>query len=235
MFRFALAPLIAFVAALPLCSQSTPARLSTPRLGFVRMQDGSVRAVSGGPANFVVGEPLLKNAVSASFSSSASIVAFTDRIAVFDATLTLIAEQPITDPALVGISGDADTAIAWIAKTSSAIYWTRSGFVSVELQNLPAGKVWSIRKTGHTAVLLFADQQATVSLDTGNLIDCYTIPGGTAAAIAQATGQKADDLTVEQMGDRYIHVFSRADWRTWVLRAPGSGDAWELPAAKDSQ
>lgn len=233
MLRFLLTSVL---AAVVLSGQPSGPSLSTPKLGAVRMPDGSVRAVFGAPGSFVLGEPILRRSVAASFSDSGGLVAFADRLVLLDSQMAVIGQQPISHSAMVGITAGPETAVAWIADASTLLFWDGESFSSVEVQNLPSGKVWSLTRSGERAVLQFEDGQATVSLETGNLIDYRVVPDGPKASIAQAVGQNKADINVERMSDRYIHVSSRTDHRTWVLRGNDTqGRVWELPAAKEQQ
>lgn len=219
-----------------LCGQAlqTP-RLATPQLGAVRLADSSIHRVYGVVGNFVLGDPLLTSAHSASFSSSSGLVAFSDRILLLDRNMATLATQPIEGNAITSVTAGANTAIAWISDKSVLWFWTGSAFASVAVQNLPSGMVLSVRRTGVQATLLYADKTATVSLETGNLIDCREVSDATLASVEKATGVNSPDLVIEQMNDLYVHVSSHSDNRTWVIRADGLGRAWELPAAKEAK
>lgn len=229
MFRWPV--LLAFSALALSTGSSLPLSLQTPRLGIVRMNGGAVRPVFGGAGSFVLGDVVLRGIQSASFSDAGGMVAYPDRIALLDATLTEIGAAPIRNPALVSISGDAMTAVAWVPKDSSLLYWTGTAFAVTVPQNLPDAPVIAVRRSGNQAMLLFKDQEATVSLETGNLLDCHGIVNELPQRVSDATGQKPSDLTIEQMSNGLIHILSRADARTWVMRAGAEGPAWELPAA----
>jgi hypothetical protein len=174
--------------------------------------------------------------VAASFSDSAGIVAYADHLAILDSQMAVIARQPISHPALVGITAGPETAIAWFADTSTLLFPNGESFSSVECQNLPSGAVWSVTRSGRRAVLQFDDGQATVSLDTGNLIDYRATPGDAKESIARAVAQNKADISIERMSRRYLHVSSRTSKSTWVLQGDDSQDrVWELPAAKEQQ
>ena len=227
--------LISMFASWVFCAESATPRLSTPRIGEVRLSDGSIRRVVGSPGGFVLGSPLIRGALSASFSDKGGIVALANKLVILDHLVNPIGEEPVEGPAIVNVSGDPTTAIAWIAKNSTLVFWSGTSFTSVTAQGVPNGNVWAIRRSGNQAVLMVDEQQVTVSAATGNLIDCHPVPGIRPTAVAQATGQNIDDLTIEQMSDQYLHVFSRVDARTWVVTANGDGRLWELPSAKANQ
>lgn len=194
--------------------------VETPTLGFVRLGDGTIRAVYGGPGSFVVGPAKLKGVVSASFSNAGGLVAYADRIDLVDAHLQFVDEQPTRGPALVSIGSDRNSGIAWVAADAALIFWTGSEFRLVHAGNLPSGRVKALARKGDTAVLTFGDQQATVSLADGNLIDCHPTPDA------------LNDAVAERMNDEFVHLLPDRDDRTWV---EGRGHRWELPAARDSQ
>src|SRR5579875_1764717 len=68
--------------ALPVCFAAglLPAQVSIPRIGLARYADGSVWAVNGLRANFVLGTRLLTTVTAASFSDAGGLVAIPGEI-----------------------------------------------------------------------------------------------------------------------------------------------------------
>jgi hypothetical protein len=221
--------IICLAAAAHCCQAAKPTQVATPSLGLVHLQDGSVHEVLGVPGSFVLGPAVFHGTDSAAFSGTAGIIAFPDRLVLLDNTFAQVGQQAITGPAIVSVDGDADGAIAWLPRQKTLSFWTGNAFASVEPQGLPEGEVWSVRRTGLEAILLVGNQQATISLETGNLIDCHVVPETQREAIAKSTGQNATDLVIERMNAKYLHVSSRTGARTWVVT--NESRIWELPAA----
>src|SRR5437588_8069929 len=97
-----------------------PAQVSAPRVGFARFAGGSVHAVSGLPANLVVGNLSIARADSLSFSDSGGLLARNGQIDLVDANAQPVASFASGETVpLLNIDGALTTAIAWLPSSHS--------------------------------------------------------------------------------------------------------------------
>lgn len=246
----------------PLLALVLHAEVQVPQMGSVRCADGSVRAVYGVPASFVLGKPLLLSAVSSSFSAGAGIVATRDAIQLLDPSGGPLALSPSPDPeALVDIGKDAFSAVAWLPGTSSLLYWDGNGFRRTEIPAPPAGRIVGVRRSASSAVLLVLEDGAAseheISLSSGYLLSTRLLNdvAGPALKVGEflvSTGQAeieidgpggrrsisvpAANLALERMASDWIHVFSARSTRHWALQLDqGTVQLFELPAASPQE
>jgi hypothetical protein len=221
-----------------------PAQVSAPRVGFARFAGGSVHAVSGLPANLVVGDLPIARADSLSFSDSGGLLAHNGQIDLVDANAQPVASFTSGEAApLLNIDGALTTAIAWLPSSHSILHWDGKGFVSTEV-NL-AGEIIGLQFIEPDKARLLVRQAdasisvVTVSLKTGQVIDSQTVPGIEGNAFAQhsffiaansktlvvesANGQRrvlplaAPDITIERMSSDWLHIFSVSSGEHWAL------------------
>jgi hypothetical protein len=221
-----------------------PAQVSAPRVGFARFAGGSVHAVDGLPANFVVGDLPIAHADRVSFSDSGGLLARNGEIDLVDADAQPVASFASGEAApLLNVDGALTTAIAWLPSSHSILYWDGKGFVVTEAN--VAGEITALQLSDPERARLLVRQGdasvsvVTVSLKTGQVIDSQTVPGIEGNAFAQhaffiaansktlviesANGQRrvlplaAPDITIERMSSDWLHIFSVSSGEHWAL------------------
>jgi len=221
-----------------------PAQVSAPRVGFARFAGGSVHAVSGLPANLVVGDLPIARADSLSFSDSGGLLAHNGQIDLVDANANVLASFASGEASpLLNIDGALTTAIAWLPSSHSILHWDGKGFVVTEAN--VAGEITALQLSDPERARLLVRQVdasisvVTVSLKTGQVIDSQTVPGIEGNAFAQhsffiaansktlvvesANGQRrvlplaTPDITIERMSSDWLHIFSVSSGEHWAL------------------
>ena len=196
------------LCALALCvTQTLPAQLSAPKAGVVRYSDGTVHAVYGLPANYIVGSQVLASADAVSFSDRGGIVAKNGRILLVDPSFHTLAEYDSGESSpLLNIDEDLTSAVAWLPTQRSLVYWTGSAFVAVAVNgSAVTGAVTSVWLANErTAKMIAANpdggvSQASVSLRSGELTSLDALPGIRETAFHQQSFlvfQDANVLTI---------------------------------------
>lgn len=243
---------------LPFVALVLQAQVQVPQLGSVRCGDGSVRPVYGVPAVFVLGKPLLTDAVSASFSEKGGIVATIDTVRLIDASGRTLNDVKTMDPgAVVGIYLDLTSALAWLPASSSLLYWQDEAFHLTTLPFPLIGQVTSVYREGSQAVLLVTENNHSVSrnevsLSSGEITSVRLLPNVTGPAFSTGsyllsgteTGIEIEgpdghaslplpvrELVMEQMTTGWIRIGSLKSARSWALHLkPGVVEVYELPA-----
>jgi hypothetical protein len=227
-----------------LLAAALPAQVSAPRVGLARFAGGSVHAVSGLPANFVVADVPIARADSLSFSDSGGLLARNGEIDLVDANAQSLASFASGEAApLLNIDGALTTAIAWLPSSHSILHWDGKAFALT--QTALDGDITAVQWIEpEKARLLVRQADASVSavivsLTTGQVIDSQTIPGIEGHAFAQhsflvaadsktlviesANGQRrvlplaAPDLIIERMASDWLHIFSASSGEHWAL------------------
>ncbi len=223
------------------------AQLRVPRAGAVRYGDGTVRQINGLDANFAVGEQISAASDAISFSDSGGLVFKDGNIQLLSADGQVVSTYDSGEPsALLNVDGDLTTAIAWLPVRQALLHWTGKSFVFTEVHGIDSsGVVSSVRKaSSNIAKLLITEAggnvcEATVSLETGELISLDVVPGVRGPAFQQdaftvfhdeqgleiqsASGSmrtlplSANDLTFERMSSDWVHVSSASTKRHWAL------------------
>ncbi len=260
-FVFVLA-LSCFATLQILCGQIVAASpLSSPRVGVVRYASSGVYLLYGLPGNYVVGPRVLDGVDDASFSEQGGMVARNGSLTLLGSDLSAVGtvETGETKPVL-GMDGDLTTAIAWLPSAQRLVHWNGQAFASVSAPDLSReGSVSSVSKRdSKTAWLLLHSSsgsvsEASVSLETGQLISVTTLAGARGQAFRQrsfvifpdkqelvitapSNGDAkrlplaGNDLKVERVSSDCLHVSSPAAQRDWLLHFHGGNfDLTELP------
>ncbi len=225
---------------------SLAAQISAPKVGVARYADHSVRAIYGLPAAFLVGERLTAPADAISFSDSGGLVSRGGKIQLVRRDGSVVTEHDSGETApVLNIDGDLTTAIAWLPSRHALLHWNGRSFVLTPLTSAISENVTSLHvQSAHSAKLLLATPdghvlEATVSLDTGDLMSINPLPGVRAPAVQQysflvfhdkrgleiqsadgtlrSISLPASDLTIERMSSDFLHLVSSATQRSWVL------------------
>lgn len=243
---------------LPLIVVLLQGQIHTPQAGFIRCADGTVKAVYGVPGAFVLGRPILGSVVSSSFSEQGGIVATRDAIRVLDAIGNPVAEFSSADSgALVDMETGASSAIAWLPASLSLLSWDGKAFHETQMGAPVAGQVIAVRLAQGAAVLTVLDQDAvseqTIALNSGYLLSVHFLAGVHAPVMQVGTsivfrGERAleidgpaghqsldfplQEIRLERMSSRWIHILSTNSRRHWALHVTARGDSelCELPA-----
>lgn len=242
---------------------SLEAQVAIPQVGSVRCPDGSLRAVFGVPASFVLGRPIMQPVDAVSFSGDGGLVSAKGRIQLFGRSGSPVSEFETGDlAALVNIDGGLQTAIAWLPASHSILYWDGTLFLRTDVPDEIRGTVTSIRRDAENARLLVLEDKAvvelTIALTSGNTVSALPLSGiegpafpeGESIVFQDRDGLEiegpngvrrtvplaATDLRIERMGTQWLHLSSAASRQHWALHVtPKSVDLSQLPAATASE
>ena len=186
MSRTLVAILIAFGAA-----AVTPAQVKPPTLGIARLGDGSVRTLYGLPDNVIVDSHRLGLYEAASFSDQVGLVASAGRIQLVSTTFVALGEYESTElHPLLNADGAASSAIAWLPSSQSLLHWTGSAFAATAVNGIDRSFVATAVRVASSglAQLLLTDPnssvfEASVSLETGELVSLKSLAGVTGPAL----------------------------------------------------
>jgi hypothetical protein len=248
-----------FVSVLSLGAALLSAQITPPRIGFARFSDKTLHPVYGVNSNFIVGDALLTSVSAASFSNQFGIVAIPGHIQVLRSNLTVIADYESTDSApVVGIEGDASTAVAWIPSRQTLLHWDGSALAPVKVLALDSPVISVRLKNAKTAEFLLAQSgavaKASISLDNGTIVGFRTVPAAqspaieqssytlwvhngvlrieTANGIIQETPLFAVDVRLERISSDWVQIASRSSNQAWLLHLTTSAlQLYELPTA----
>ncbi|MBV8897125.1 MAG: hypothetical protein JO051_11485 [Acidobacteriaceae bacterium] len=262
---FALAAAVVLSAALiVLTAAYSTAQVRPPAIGIARLPDGSVRNLYGLPADVVVDSRSLGSFDAASFSDQAGLVAKGGRIQLVNTIFTALGEYGSDEAQpLLNVDGDARSAIAWLPSSQSILYWSGENFVVKAVSGLDASlKATSVRVAGRErAQLLMTNAQgavleATVGLESGNVISLKWLPGmrgeafwqgsnllfagdggigvvsadGAVRALGAVTGGGVD---FQHISSKWVLVTSRSDGRLWAVHFSGDEIGMsEVPAPR---
>lgn len=237
--RAAVVLFIASAAVLPL-----EAQLSAPQAGNVRYANGSVHAVYGFDANFIIG-PSWAKASAAAFSKQGGILASSSEIELLRSDGSIAGIYASSEPhPLLDVGENLKTAIAWLPASNTLLWWSGSGFQATQLAGTLPGTATSIESNGVTATLLVSGPTGTVlrvklALATGDITSTGEIPGARGPAFAQngyivfrnneglaieqANGDirtlpfPAPDFAIERMSSDWLHIHSAGMHQDWAL------------------
>jgi hypothetical protein len=205
-----------FRSALPVCFAAglLSAQVGIPRVGLVRYADGSVWAVNGLKANFVLGTRLLTAVTAASFSDSGGLVAIPGEIDLVRVDGSVV-ERYKTDEAqpVLDISGALPTATIYLPSTHTALHWNGSSFGAAD---------------GEAAEPVF-HQKTFVLFRDGQGLEVQAADGTVRTLPISAT-----DVKMERMADSWIHISSATAHRDWALLLSSTEmQLSELPAPRE--
>lgn len=229
------------------------AQVSTPPIGIARFSDASVRNVYGLPQNLIVDSNSFGSFDAASFSDEVGLVAVNGQIQLIKPDFTVIGEYDSADSRiLVNVDTGPGSAIAWLPTSQSLVHWNGAEFAVTSVVGLdPSMRVTAVRvqRRGRAQFLLMERDrsvfEASVSLETGNVLSLRVLPGVYGHALWQASsilfedanglelmgpdgsvqtlGVTARDVEFARMSSTWILVSSRSQGRIWALHI-GSGD-----------
>jgi hypothetical protein len=222
------------------------AQVSIPEVGLARYADQTIRSIYGVPANFIVGEKLFDRADAVSFSGSGGLVSTNGRVELVTPDGTILGQYDSSETTpLLNIESDLETAVAWLPAHHVLLHWNGQGFSATQVEDAPSGAVTSVQLASpNSAKLLVMDSgkqvfEATISLETGNLISSDVLPGVQGPAFRQhsfvvfhdsqgleiesPTGDRrtlpleASDISIERMSSDWLHLYSQATDQHWAL------------------
>jgi hypothetical protein len=201
--------------AFPVCFAAglLPAQVGIPRIGLVRYADGSVWAVNGLKANFVLGTRLFTAVTSASFSDADGLVAIPGEIDLIrlDGSIVGRYRTEETQPSL-DIPGGLTSATIYLPATHTAVRWNGTRFDATDGENPdPVFQQGTFR--------VFSDSQG---------LEVQAADGTVRTLPITAT-----DLKMERMSDRWVHLSSATAHRDWaLLLTDAEMQLSELPASR---
>ena len=223
------------------------AQLGAPKIGLARYADHTVHAIYGLPFNFVLGKLAFAAADAISFSDSAGLVSRAGNIQLIAHDGSVIGEYNSAETApVLNVDRDLKTAIAWLPSRHALLHWNGTCFELSPVTDADlTGTVTSLRlENSQTASLLITGNngdvfEASVSLETGNLISLNLLPGVRGSAFRQdsflifedqqgleiespngsirSLPLAAADLTFERMSSDWLHLSSASARRDWAL------------------
>jgi hypothetical protein len=185
--------------ALPVCFAAglLPAQVGIPHIGLVRYADGSVWAVNGLKANFVLGKRLMSGVTAASFSDAGGLVAFPGEVDLIRLDGSVVGSyktdegQPVLD-----ISGGLATARIYLLSTRTMLHWNGSSF------GIADGE--TVEPVFHQKTFaLFSDGEKLEVQEADGTVRTLPISGA--------------DVKMERMADDWVHISSAAAHRDWAL------------------
>jgi hypothetical protein len=247
---------IVFSISLLVCPAALVAQLSVPKVGVARYADRTVRGVNGLEANLLVDSQILSSADAVSFSDVGGLISIAGRIQLVTVQGSVVGEFNSSESSpVLNIDGALTSAIAWLPYRRSLVYWNGKAFLETEVNgaDIP-GEVTSVQAVTSILARLLANDasgnvfQASVSLETGNVISLVLLPGIKGPAFQQygfivsqgANGLEiqapngpvrtlqlsAPTLQFERMSSEWVHISSPATHQDWALHL--SSKAFQL-------
>jgi hypothetical protein len=229
------------------------AQIASPRAGFVRYEDRSVRAVYGMPGNLVVESHPSLFADSVSFSDWGGLAADNGRIRLLRRDGSTVAEAPVTDrDVLLNAGTKPEQSVAWLPASHRLLCWTGREFRSVLVNDSAiSGTIVSVASLSPTEVRFIsteADGSASairISASSGDVLSTDTIAGVRGAAYqigsflisANDKGELVLDregvqenllcsiqnLSVQRMASDWALLSGQKGSQRWVLYLPHAG------------
>lgn len=203
--------------ALPVCFVAglLPAQVSVPRIGLVRYTDGSVWAVNGLKANFVLGTRLLTAVTAASFSDAGGLVAIPGEIDLIRLDGSVVGRYRTDEiQPVLNISGGLASATVYLPSSHTLLHWNGTSFNAVD---------------GESPDPVFQQGNFHVFSD-GEGLEIQAVNG-----TMRTLPIKATDLEMERMSDHWVHLSSATAHRDWALLLTDTEmQLSELPAPQEN-
>jgi hypothetical protein len=247
-----------FGCAALLLSGLLQAQLSVPKLGTLRLSDGSTHSVDGLTANIIVDPRPLSAADSASFSNSGGLTSSKGLIRLMSAGGVILGEYQSVEPRpILNIDSSLLSAVVWLPSEHMLLGWDGKAFTTKAVDDSAfGGAVTFVRKSSSKAVELFVERaddsvaKLTVSLTEGRLLNAEAQPEAHGAVFVQQgwmLWQNGRGLTAEgSNGKRQAIELSKGplppddlriermsnDWLHVLSQSTGANWAVYLNAAK---
>jgi len=186
--------LLSLALAAVACAQ--PA-IAPPQVGFIQDSANSFRPVNGFAANFVLGNPITSNVLSAAFSGSLGLSTTGAALTVTDSKGETVATTAApAGPALFAFSRTGARALAFFPNAGSLLLWNHGTFepIPYDQSAFPTSAVQSIAWPDplHAAFLLERNDEiwaVRILLATGQVDSQFALPGVIAPVLWLATGE----------------------------------------------
>jgi hypothetical protein len=160
------------------------AQLSVPRPGLARFSDGSIHAVHGIAANFIVDSRVLSTADSASFAGSGGLTSSDGLIRMVSADGTVLAEYQAGDLPILNIDSSLQSAVVWLPAKHVLLGWDGAAFTARAIDDSSfGGKVTFVRLAPQKTAEMFVEladssvAKLSISLTEARVISADTVPG----------------------------------------------------------
>ena len=204
--------------------------IARPQAGFMQAADGSFRPVFGLAGNFVSGEPVIGDVVSAGFSGSYGLVKTETSITLLDSqgqTLDSWNEPP--GPALFAFTKERKPALVYVFASNSLLRWSGLQLATVPLEIQDSVVSMSAPDSEHAALIVQRDDglwQMQILLATGQVESQTALPDMTVPVFQLATGDlvSKDDrgLVIHQADNQLVHIPAQLPDSFW-LQQMGAG------------
>jgi hypothetical protein len=255
---------IVILSAVAVVARAASMPPQAPQAGIVREADGSLRPLFGLPGNLIRGGPLpAEGVIAASFSNEAGLVLIPGALKLLGVDGT---EEGLyktgEGEAILSVSGQADTAIAWMPSDRMLIRWETGRFKTTSLESFPLpGPVIDVQVQSSDAIDLLvraepaAFERLQLSMPDRRITATRTYTGITGSALMQGSSlvyQNASmintesdsgsvnmvpapepDLTFARAASGWVHAKSESTHREWMLHLEGSRlTLTEIPAVQ---
>ena len=164
----------AMLTSAMVCAQ--PA-LAPPSLGFIQDAAHGLRPVYGVAGNFILGTPVVENAVNAAFGGSFGLRKTASSLEAFGADGQLLASfDTAPGPALFAFSADGTQALAYISAAHSLVEFDGKTFQLVTLGRQVSGVLALAFPTANQAALFVREADARTFADGSATLLQMTLP-----------------------------------------------------------
>ncbi len=172
---------------------------TAPQIGVVHGTDGSLRAISGLPANVMYGALLGRGVNAASFSSTAGLVSKMGQIQYLGVSGSVLGSYATKEPSPLFAVGSVNTgnqassigALAWLPSSRLLVVWSALGTATqVQVAPLPGSVIaLSFASAGFADLLVVLGdggvERCAVSLATGQVAETSVVSGASGVAYEQ--------------------------------------------------
>ena len=171
--------------------------LTPPQTGFMQDAANSFRPVYGIAGNFLPGDPVAGDVVSAAYSGLYGLIKTSAAVVVTDGAGSIVATNSEPDgPALFAFKRTGEPALVFIPAANTLLAWDGAAFDRVHFDptTLSASAVLSIAEphSGHAAMIVQREDglwDIRVQLATGEIDAQTAIPGVVAPVLMLANGE----------------------------------------------
>jgi hypothetical protein len=157
------------------------AQLSVPQPGFARFSDGSIHALQGIPANFIVTARAMTQADHASFSSAGSLTSAQGLIQLSDPTGKVLASYQSDESApLLNIESSLQSAVVWLPSKHLLLSWNGASFSQTPVDDSAFGGQITFVRLSAPAMTAMAHNIRFCALQSGGPKSCLARPSNTA-------------------------------------------------------
>jgi hypothetical protein len=238
------------------------AQIQAPKIGTIRCSDGSVHAVYGLAANFIVANQSIASADAVSFSDKAGLIAKNGKIQLFGSGGVRLGEYRSHETSLIlNIDDDATSALAWLPSAHAILRWDGTQFRVFPMPAIEGRVTFIAAGAGDRAQLLILNNDgstshAVVTLSTGDLVNSDIVPGVNGSVFAQQgslifrEGQHLavetrdgvqhalpvpGNVVIERMSSEWLHLSSAGKGHQWALHlASQQPELFVLPDARSN-